>query len=192
MYENLSVEELIKLLKIKDQKIKILEDKINLLSDNSKKDLLTGLYNRKIVNEAYYNSSCIIMCDIDNFKKINDTYGHNCGDKVLKEVSNILKNSVRSGDYVIRWGGEEFLIFVDCDIQNTYKLAERIRKKIKTIKITHNYDYITNISMSFGISSTTSSLLSDIEAADEALYESKENGKDQVRIMNLKKIKKHD
>ncbi|MBR2708310.1 MAG: GGDEF domain-containing protein [Bacilli bacterium] len=192
MYENLSVEELIKLLKIKDQKIKILEDKINLLSDNSKKDLLTGLYNRKIVNEAYYNSSCIIMCDIDNFKKINDTYGHNGGDIVLKEVSNILKNSVRSGDYVIRWGGEEFLIFVDCDIQNTYKLAERIRKKIKTIKITHDDDYITNISMSFGISSVTSSLLSDIEAADEALYESKENGKDQVRIMNLKKIKKHD
>lgn len=192
MYENLSVEELIKLLKIKDQKIKILEDKINLLSDNSKKDLLTGLYNRKIVNEAYYNSSCIIMCDIDNFKKINDTYGHNGGDKVLKEVSNILKNSVRSGDYVIRWGGEEFLIFVDCDIQNTYKLAERIRKKIKTIKITHDDDYITNISMSFGISSVTSSLLSDIEAADEALYESKENGKDQVRIINLKKIKKHN
>lgn len=185
MYDELSRDELIRLIKIRDNKINLLEEKICCLTKSRDIDSLTGLYNRNIADEAYINSSSIIMCDVDNFKGINDFYGHNCGDLVLKEISNILKDSVRDSDYVLRWGGEEFLILVSCDLNGAYNLAERIRKKVKKISISHGETYISNISMSFGISCVSSSFISDIESADSALYKSKMKGKDQVNVFKL-------
>ncbi|MBR2833980.1 MAG: GGDEF domain-containing protein [Bacilli bacterium] len=185
MYENLSRYELMHLIKIKDDKINLLEEKICCLTRSRDIDSLTGLYNRNVVNEAYINSSSIIMCDVDNFKEINDFYGHNGGDLVLKQISIILKDCVRSSDYVLRWGGEEFLIFVNCDLNDAYNLAERIRRKVKNISISYGETYISNISMSFGVSFVSSSFISDIESADRALYKSKTNGKDQVNVFKL-------
>lgn len=185
MYDELNKDELIRLIIIKDNKISLLEEKISCLVKSTNKDFLTGLYNRSIADEAYINSSSIIMCDVDNFKKINDFYGHNFGDLVLKEISVILKDSVRSSDYVLRWGGEEFLIFVSCDLNGAYNLADRIRKKVKKICISYGDTCISDISMSFGISSISSSFISDVELADSALYKSKMNGKDQVNVFKL-------
>ena len=185
MYDELSRDELIRLVIVKDNKINLLEEKICCLTKTSNIDFLTGLYNRSIADEAYINSSSIIMCDVDDFKKINDFYGHNFGDLVLKEISIILNDSVRSSDYVLRWGGEEFLIFVSCDLNGAYNLAERIRKKVKKICVSYGEVSISDISMSFGISSVSSSFISDVELADSALYKSKMNGKNQVNVFKL-------
>ena len=92
---------------------------------------------------------------------------------------------VRNGDYVIRWGGEEFLIFASCGLIGSYKLANRIREKVKDIFISYEDVYFGNISMSFGVSFIESSLLSDVENADKAFYYSKKNGKDMVTVFKL-------
>lgn len=185
MYEELSKNELINLIKLKDDEIIILKDKIRLMDECSNRDFLTGLRNRNCADEGHANASSIILCDVDNFKLINDLYGHNVGDLVLKEISSVLISCVRDCDYVIRWGGEEFLIFVSCDLKGAYRLAQRIREKVKDIFISYGDVSFDNISMSFGVSSIESSLLSDVENADKALYYSKKNGKDMVTVFKL-------
>ena len=155
-------------------------------------DKLTGLYNRlKIENifeieveraRRYKRFFSIILVDIDNFKHVNDNYGHHTGDTVLKEFSLILKNGVRKVDFVSRWGGEEFLIILpQTNIEETEKVAQNLRKNIENFKFT----LVDNQTGSFGLSyyRDNDTIQNLLNRADRALYIAKENGKNQVQIL---------
>ena len=110
----------------------------HLLKEQNQIDQLTGLKNRRGFNCFYENiqntnsNRCIIMCDIDHFKKVNDTYGHNTGDAVLMHVAAILKNYVGDMGEVVRWGGEEFITCLkDCSLAEAVELAELIRSRVQ-------------------------------------------------------------
>jgi two-component system cell cycle response regulator len=123
----------------------------------------------------------MIMADIDHFKKINDTYGHQAGDMVLKKVAHILKKSIRRYDRVGRYGGEEFLILLpDCDANTIEKIAERLREKISQEDYLFN-DQVINVTISMGLSVSKGGAFSSPEAmitvTDTALYEAKRNGR---------------
>lgn len=160
--------------------------------DMSITDELTALYNRRKILEIlrmeidrakrYGYDLALIIADIDFFKKINDTYGHNMGDIVLRKVSMILRNSIRKVDYVGRFGGEEFVIISpETSLQNAMLLAERIRKIFNSFIIEGLNAPVT---LSFGISIYTPDKDLDtlINEADTALYEAKRSGRNQVKI----------
>jgi len=153
-------------------------------------DPLTGAYNRygaeDIFNTlvarkiAYDEAFCLIMIDIDHFKKINDTYGHDIGDDVLKEFSQLIMNSIRKEDSLIRLGGEEFVIFFSkANIQIGIQSAETIRKKIQDQVHTAK---ALNITASFGVveHQNREDLESLVKRADELLYIAKQNGRNRV------------
>ena len=121
------------------------------------------------------------MGDIDDFKKVNDTYGHDFGDIVLVEVSKSLKKSTRDDDYVCRWGGEEFLIIINGNKKITKDVAERMRQTISEIEIPFGKETV-HITMTFGITESIPGYSVDklIAIADENLYKGKQNGKNQV------------
>ena len=159
------------------------------------KDPLTKLYNRRGMG-AYLNSSFIVfeknkdpmyivMGDIDNFKSINDIYGHDVGDKVLIVVSNVIQSILRGTDVACRWGGEEFLIALPAAKPELAMLiTERIREKIAAEKIEHNDIYIS-VTCSFGVSmfyDDDEGYAPSISRADQALYQSKKNGKNKVTL----------
>jgi len=150
-------------------------------------DTLTKVYNRRYIDVLYFKlreryKYTLMMLDIDNFKKINDTYGHLKGDEVLKALANTVKNSLRGSDLVIRWGGEEFLIILQhlSNIDIAVSLSEKLRKKINHIKIKD----VGHFSCSFGVSCGYISKEHDIKKilnrADEALYLAKRKGKNRV------------
>ncbi len=149
-------------------------------------DFLTGLYNRRFIESRFKveesNSSYIVIADIDFFKKINDTYGHNCGDYVIKEIAKILKNSFKPLDDVCRWGGEEFMIYIrdiyELDIDS--KLNE-VREIIARQALQYNNNNL-NITMTFGYSAITDQydINQNIERADTALYHGKQTGRNKV------------
>ncbi len=153
-------------------------------------DVLTGLPNRRnILNQLdnaikKYSSNTIppfsiIISDIDNFKKFNDTYGHNSGDEVLKIVATVARSAVRSDDIFARYGGEEFLaIIFDSEILPTNMISERIRKAIEQKKILLGKDEV-NVTITSGLASVTESTHASelLEIADKRLYKGKNTGK---------------
>ena len=156
-------------------------------------DKLTGLMNRhKFVDiaerellqyERYQRDCSIILLDLDYFKQINDQYGHNAGDAVLKQTAKILLHCSRKQDAVARWGGEEFIMLLPATELDTASLvAERIRQSIEE----HDYGNGIKLTGSLGVASLASIGSSDIDvlvnAADENLYHSKRNGRNQVSI----------
>mgnify|MGYP000234371676 CR=1 FL=1 len=162
-----------------------------ILQGLSSRDSLTGLFNRFKLEEAfeyeqkqsnrYETDLSIIMIDIDDFKSVNDTYGHNIGDVFLKEIAEILKTSFRDVDTVGRWGGEEFLILLPkTNLEDSKKIAEKVRKEIELYKFTE----IGNKTASFGVAthSNNESLSSLLNRADKALYAAKENGRNRVEV----------
>ncbi|MGC9143793.1 GGDEF domain-containing protein [Hydrogenobaculum sp.] len=152
-------------------------------------DELTGLPNRKLLKDIKKRQEdyVVAMLDIDFFKKVNDTYGHDVGDMVLKEVAQAIKSSIRENDIVLRWGGEEFLILLKCKHEeNCLKTLERLRIKIKSIDI--NIDnYNIKLSVSIGVCLKAKNLEEAIKKADEALYKAKRNGRDRIEIYDDKK-----
>jgi diguanylate cyclase (GGDEF)-like protein len=154
-------------------------------------DPLTKIYNRVKLNEVfievfydatrYNNDFSVILLDIDFFKSINDTYGHNVGDKVLVELARLINMSLRESDTFARWGGEEFMVIAEKTTVHTgQQLASRLRKEIESF----SFDTVENITCSFGVTQfkagdTQQRLL---ERVDKALYEAKENGRNQVVI----------
>lgn len=167
-----------------------LEQSVNLAA----KDGLTGLFNRRyfdihlkqMIEKANKESIklYLIMCDIDNFKHVNDTYGHQAGDKVLTIVSRILKNTLRVTDLIARFGGEEFTILLtDIDISKAIETAERVRAKIEYMDF-HIEDQIEPLKKTISIGVTEykkeESIESFIERADKAMYEAKTTGKNKV------------
>jgi two-component system, cell cycle response regulator len=150
-------------------------------------DTLTGLYNRSFISsllehhikDVNSNDLCLILCDIDFFKDVNDTHGHLIGDEVLIEFSQRLTHSIRSIDKVGRWGGEEFLIFIhNQDEQNSLLVAEKILSAINS----RPFDKVGDLTCSLGVTSmlegdTCDSLFTRV---DQALYEAKESGRNKV------------
>lgn len=157
-------------------------------------DGLTGLFNHRKFQEELERELkrheragkplCLCLCDIDFFKKINDTYGHPAGDAVLKGVAGIIKETVRSTDIPARYGGEEFaIILIETPIKEARLIAERLRKKIESHKFTYKGSTI-KATLSLGIASFHAGLKMQksklIENADKALYYAKHNGRNQT------------
>ncbi|QSZ40682.1 diguanylate cyclase [Sulfurimonas aquatica] len=155
-------------------------------------DTLTSLMNRRSFNDALEQlilrnqrkeqKNSIIFLDIDDFKRVNDTKGHQIGDKVLVRVSKILKETLRQTDLVARWGGEEFIVLcIDSEISDAELIAENIRVKIQNDKelqelLTHE------LTASFGVTKIAKgeSSLELIKRVDKALYKAKEEGKNRI------------
>lgn len=168
-----------------------LEDKNASLDVEASIDPLTKLYNRRTMEAALAKALeearksgemfSIVMSDIDFFKKINDTYGHDCGDVALVGVAEILKACVRDGDTVCRWGGEEFLLLVKGNRNVAITVAERIRSRIENNVVEYE-DAQIRFTMTLGISTYAPgySLESLLVQADENLYYGKEHGRNQV------------
>ena len=165
-----------------------LKEKLH-LQEQVIRDQLTKAYNRvyfdKNINsliEFHTNNeqrTGIIFFDIDHFKDVNDTYGHQVGDNVLKTIVNIVKSNIRSGDKLIRWGGEEFIIILSADkIDDIYKRAEHIRVKIEH----HKFHKIEQLTCSFGIvlHDSKDDVYKSIKNADENLYKAKNSGRNKV------------
>ena len=158
----------------------------------SKTDSLTGLYNRRYIMERIENELIsykrnkkkfsLIIADIDFFKRINDTFGHDCGDRVLKVVSKSLQDALREQDFISRWGGEEFLILLpETEIESGRILSDRIRKIIEEQIIEYNGVQVP-ITMTFGVTVNEDyEMIEDtIRKADKALYEGKNQGRNCV------------
>jgi len=158
----------------------------------AKMDPLTHAYNRVKFDEVVdieesrikrYNASfySIVMLDIDNFKEINDTYGHTIGDNVLKSLVSIIENNIRKNDILFRWGGEEFIIFLP---QTECKNSVIAAQKICDLIANHSFkDGPKSITCSFGVSSKrdmNDCILDIIKRADNALYTAKRKGKNRV------------
>ena len=152
-------------------------------------DYLTGLYNRKYQDKAfrkefkrtkrYGHTLGVILIDIDDFKKINDNFGHQIGDKVLQDISNILKKYTREHDIVGRWGGEEFLIICpQTDMKGTKALAENLRKKIENFKFLNKMSQTASFGLS--INTKTDDMYTLISRTDKALYMAKDANKNCV------------
>ncbi len=169
----------------------VLEDKNNNLEKSASIDALTGLLNRRTI-ESYIDRSIrkargegsdfsVLMCDIDNFKKVNDTYGHDCGDQVLVNIANIIKSEVRPDDAVFRWGGEEIFIVVNGGEYIAKAVAERCRKAIEESSVSYNGKDIS-VTITIGGATHYQGASRDdlINRADKHLYEGKQNGKNQV------------
>jgi len=157
-------------------------------------DSMTGLYSRRRLEELlkneisvirrYGHQSCIIMLDIDNFKKINDNYGHPIGDMVIKQIAYVLKENIRETDAVSRWGGEEFLILLPhTSLSEATSIAEKLRKFIEDESMFIKEREI-QFTASFGVAGLSGDKNDSLELAykdaDKALYLAKERGRNCV------------
>ena len=151
-------------------------------------DVLTGLWNRRKLYEDFKecsdnkNAYSIILGDIDDFKKVNDTYGHECGDMVLVETSKLIKDEIGEAGYVYRWGGEEILMFLpQCTKQEAQLKANQILEKLKANDMTYDEKKVS-VTMTMGVAEGHGKHVLDliIRKADDHLYVGKANGKAQV------------
>lgn len=161
--------------------------------DLANKDFLTGSYNRRYFFESSEaiiaknarkdQNIALATLDIDNFKVVNDTYGHDVGDVAIKEIVTVLNKTLRKSDLVARFGGEEYCIILeDITLENTQKVFEEIRKNFENNQIIIGdleFSYTVSIGLFYGKSNNVAQML---KVSDEALYEAKENGRNQVII----------
>lgn len=170
-----------------------------LLHDQSTRDPLTSLFNRRYMEKALEralrrahhlsHSLAIVTVDIDHFQHFNNTYGHDAGDEVLKEVGLLLQTHTRNSDIPCRYGGEEFvLIFPETSLQEATAIAEKLRLAFKHLHLVHRHQSLGAITVSLGISSfpehgQTSQEL--IKSADVALYRAKANGRDRAETADI-------
>ncbi|RXJ79453.1 ammonium transporter [Arcobacter sp. F2176] len=157
----------------------------NNLRTKAYNDALTGIHNRRGLQERIKDkilnfNYCLVIIDIDKFKLVNDTYGHDVGDEILKELANTVSKKIRQNDIFARWGGEEFVLLLKTkDLQVAENIAEKLRIDISKTE----FPTVKHITASFGISSFKSSEQSFDEVfknADKALYQAKENGRNRV------------
>jgi len=158
----------------------------------SRVDPLTGLSNRRdIMDKIEYEkekmtrggyTSCFILADIDHFKKINDSWGHNFGDLILQQISGILTGGVRKQDLVCRWGGEEFLLFLpDTELDGGHTVAEKLRRAIEVYHFSFDNRKI-RVTLTFGVAlyDPREEIDASIKRADTLLYRGKQNGRNRV------------
>jgi diguanylate cyclase len=184
-------------LKTSKQEVEKLNIEIESARVEALTDPLTSLLNRRgfeIKSRPTFADSistnkgfCMLMLDIDHFKKVNDTYGHLFGDKVICTIANILKSKVKGQDAIGRMGGEEFAVLLpETNINGAFSVAEHIRQAIENGKIRrqNSDEQIGGISISIGIASHTkgSTLEELLDQADKALYDSKQNGRNRTSI----------
>jgi len=186
-----------------DEKLKIIEKKLKNVDDEELKylikelihehrqleniarfDILTGLYNRRIL-EKIRDFSVVVMIDVDNFKDVNDNFGHDEGDKTLKYIAKVLFNHTRISDIACRFGGDEFcIIFNSCELDVVLRRMEEIRSEVEM------YGNLTKtgVSLSVGVAVHLDgeSLEETMKEADIALYNSKSMGKNSISIYNEK------
>ncbi len=167
-----------------------------LLRNQSIRDPLTGLYNRRYLEESLNRelhranrtgrNASLVMLDLDHFKHFNDTFGHQVGDILLREVAGVIKSRVRAGDLACRYGGEEFsLIVAEVDTEGTYKCVESIRDAIKHLSLHNRGQTLGTITVSAGIATYPAHGENSedlIRAADEALYRAKKAGRDCIFV----------
>ncbi|RMF15181.1 MAG: GGDEF domain-containing protein [Candidatus Dadabacteria bacterium] len=163
------------------------------------RDALTGLNNRRVANEHFEAERrralrtgkplAAILFDVDHFKRVNDTWGHDVGDDVLRNVARVLRESVRETDLPARYGGEEFFVVLpETDIDGARRLAERIRKRLEKSRVPLKNGKFLQVTASFGVAVFDPSLNPEegltgvAKRADLALYAAKEGGRNQVRI----------
>ncbi|EQB39160.1 diguanylate cyclase [Sulfurimonas hongkongensis] len=165
--------------------------KIKELEHMASTDALTNLFNRNKLNEVLKKSIelsstisaplSIIFLDIDRFKRVNDTYGHDTGDKVLIDIANIITSTIRTGDIAARWGGEEFMITLQAtSVTHASVLGEKLRTRVQE----HVFKTVGKITISLGVTEYRDgeSEESFVKRVDEALYEAKEAGRNKVIV----------
>lgn len=168
------------------------------LKDTSLRDALTGLYNRRFLDEYLSNivpqltrnkkRLAILMIDMDHFKMVNDTYGHDIGDSILKRLSTTLLENIRESDVVFRYGGEEFIIVlndISCD-EDAIKIAEKLREKAKSMKLKAGSEILEK-TISIGVAvfpDDAEQIWKCIKFADTALYQAKSTGRNKVVKFN--------
>ncbi|CUH97383.1 hypothetical protein P22_3511 [Propionispora sp. 2/2-37] len=166
-------------------------DLIQRLSVSSNTDFLTGLWNRRYLHFKLNKEKnrmlkkkmqlCIAMIDVDGFKMINDTYGHNIGDTLLSDLAAILRKNTRDTDIVARWGGDEFAIILpDTSLENALEVLERIRNKVEI-----NFPpYHLTISAGITVLKPGQDLKNLLAKADEALYKAKRQKNAIIAVIN--------
>lgn len=170
-------------------KIAKYEEKLRELAE---KDHLTKVYNRRMFESflkhemekasRYGRPLSLIMFDIDHFKRINDTYGHQVGDEVLRRLADLVRRNLRKTDIFARWGGEEFMILLpEADISSASKLAERLRRTVESA----DFGRVGRITVSFGVTEMRrgDSLDAIISRVDRAVYEAKRKGRNRVEVV---------
>ena len=177
-----------------EEKISTLENELTKSKNESRKDHLTGLLTRRAYNDEikkiessykrHNTQYAVVFFDLDYFKKVNDTYGHECGDVVLSTFAKILEKNTRDHDIVGRYGGEEFVAIVHFNLNR--ELLQYL-KRIKTIVTSNNFKYKEHeikVTFSAGVveRSDHQSYDSAIQKADMLLYEAKENGRNQIKL----------
>lgn len=163
-----------------------------LLKNLSQTDSLSGLYNRRFINQKlqeeiskfkrYKTPFSILLIDVDFFKRINDLYGHDKGDLIIKEISSLIQKNIRNTDICARWGGEEFLILTpNSDLKAALTLANSLREFIEKNDFKMEKDGVT---ISIGVSTYNENITQEklIKLADNALYKAKGNGRNRVEI----------
>lgn len=180
---------------LKNIKMKSLEEKINELKQENHRDKLTEINNRKYLekilaeiverNDIKKDDIAFYFLDVDDFKYINDNYGHLVGDRILAMIANTLKNNLRDADKAFRWGGDEFALLL-FDINNNkklFKLLERLKLLINESFINHKQEKLS-VTMSFGATklSKKDTIESLTKRADNNMYESKKQGKNQITV----------
>lgn len=161
---------------------------IEKLHSESMTDALTGLLNRRGLETALEHFRAhnvpfsMLALDVDHFKKVNDTFGHDAGDELLKEVAQLMKLQARDLDVVCRSGGEEFMIFLaNTDLNQAFEVAERVRKSMES----HHFSVVNKITISVGVShwaGEPQTIKSALKEADKALYLAKENGRNRTEL----------
>jgi diguanylate cyclase (GGDEF)-like protein len=174
------------------KKIEQLEFELERAKEQSREDFLTKLYNKRALDELmnvkeaeferYEHNFTVVFFDLDHFKSVNDTYGHDAGDAVLFTFAKILKHEARTVDIIGRFGGEEFMaILGETDLDGGVVFAQKIRNKLKSARMMYKDNHI-KLTVSCGVSErkTHFSLQNLIKSADEALYKAKKDGRDRV------------
>ena len=161
------------------------------LEQKTEKDTLTGLPNRAFVQRRFDQlrragvALCTIIIDLDHFKSINDTHGHDAGDRALQAAAEALRQELREEDIVSRWGGEEFVMLIPApSIDMGRAIAERARQNVERLQVRAKQSHVS-VTASFGVafgSARDESLSSMLARADEALYDAKQSGRNQVRL----------
>jgi len=179
-----------------ENQLKALNQKLQSLAVT---DGLTGLHNHRAFQDyleeqfqtAMRNKQplALILMDVDHFKQYNDTYGHQAGDEVLRQVAQILQAHVREGDFVARYGGEEFVVVLPrADLESAVAVAERLRRAVESAEWS-----LRPVTGSFGVACARPDMETRqelIEAADQALYQAKKNGRNRVEVWNYRLLLK--
>jgi diguanylate cyclase (GGDEF)-like protein len=182
---------LVRTVRIADDYQKRLQEANRKLDEAMRTDYLTGLLNRRAFydrleaelarSRRHSRPTCILMCDVDHFKSVNDKYGHDVGDLVLKEIASSLKFCLRNEDLKVRWGGEEFLALIsETDVRGAAVAAEKFRAYVESKELESAGSRL-RVTVSIGVTEFGSlSPEEAIKEADQALYEAKNSGRNKV------------